>query len=198
MKETFRAKQKEKTNQTLLAAAYRVFSEKGIINARMSDIAKEAKVSHGTVFLHFSSQEELICRVVEYYCGIIAQRTHALTAQGSLRDILSVHLDGISEFEPFYTRLVIESRLLPNAARDAFIVLLSAVSLHLSQGFIKAAPEADPAALFNLWMGYVHYYLANGDLFAPEGNVMERCRETLLEGFLGLLENRRAGKEKKG
>jgi hypothetical protein len=42
-------------------------------------------------------------------------------------------LDGIMEFEPFYTRLVIENRLLPTGARDSFIAIQSVISLHFSQ-----------------------------------------------------------------
>lgn len=42
--------------------------------------------------------------------------------------------------------------------------------------------------LFNLWEGLVHYYLANGDLFAPEGNVIGRYGGTLIESYLHLIE----------
>jgi len=166
-----------------------VFSARGIVNTRMSDIAETAGVSHGTVFLHFNTQEELISEVVEFYCGKMAQRTHELTDLGSsLRELLSAHLDGIMEFEPFYTRLVIENRLLPTVARDAWINLQSAIAFHFSQAVTREIKTCVPCdVLFNMWMGLTHYYLANGDLFAPEGNVIRRYGTSLIENYLKLV-----------
>lgn len=189
MEKSTRQMQKAKTRTALLETAYEVFSERGIVNTRMSDIAQSAGVSHGTVFLHFNTQEELISEVVEFYCGKIAQRTHELADSGcSLREILSAHLEGIMEFEPFYTRLVIENRLLPIAARDAWINLQSAIAYHFSQTVIREVKTAVPCdVLFNMWMGLVHYYLANSDLFAPEGNVLRRYANTLIENYLTLV-----------
>ena len=114
MKKTNRQQQKEQTRQTLLKAAYQVFSQGGILNARMSDIAQSAGVSHGTVFAHFATQEALITEVIETYGGQIASRTHELAGGCErMEDMLRAHLAGIAEFEPFYSRLVIENRMLP-------------------------------------------------------------------------------------
>lgn len=183
---TTRQQQKEQTKKILLDAAFRVFSEKGFLNTRMSDIALAAGVSHGTVFLHFNTQEAFITEVVDYYCGKIALYTHKLTdTNGTLRDFLLAHLNGINEFESFYTKLVIENRLLPPAARDAFITMQSAISFHFSQSFLTVPkPACPPDILFNMWMGFIHYYLSNGDLFAPEGGVIKRYGDTLIESFI--------------
>lgn len=189
MKKTARQLQKENTKSALIKTAYKVFSDRGILNTRMSDIAEAAGVSHGTVFLHFSTQEALIAEVVEHYCGKIAQRTHELSDSGcSMRNILSAHLDGIKEHEPFYARLVIENRLLPAETRDAWIGLQSAVAFHFEQSVNREIGAKVPLAiLFNMWIGLVHYYLANGDLFAPEGNVIERYGEMLIENYMKLI-----------
>ena len=45
------------------------------MNTRVSDIARAAGVSHGTVFVHFESLEELIAEVVAEYGGRIVRRT---------------------------------------------------------------------------------------------------------------------------
>jgi hypothetical protein len=100
--------------------------------------------------------------------------------------LLRAHLAGINEYEPFYTRLVIENRLLPQAARDAWIGIQSAISFHFSRIVTKEWPSADTALLFNTWMGLVHYYLINGDLFAPEGHVVSRYTETLVTFYIKL------------
>lgn len=95
-------------------------------------------------------------------------------------------------FEPFYTRLIIENRLLPPGARDSFIAIQSAISFHFSRAVQRERKSAQndeiPSyLLFNMWVGLVYYYLANGDLFAPEGHVIRRYGETLIQSFLKLL-----------
>jgi AcrR family transcriptional regulator len=190
---TSRQMQKEQTRELLLKNAYQVFSEQGIFNTRMSDIAKASGVSHGSVFVHFQDQETLIEEVIGIYGRKIALRTHILADScDDLGALLRAHLEGIKEYEPFYTRLVIENRLLPAKARDAWIGIQSAISFHFSQACEREArlqKRADIPSymLFNMWMGLVHYYLANGDLFAPEGNVIKRYGETLIRTYLKLL-----------
>ncbi len=197
MEKVSRQRQKEQTREALLHTAYEVFSEKGILGARMADIAQKAGVSHGTVFLHFETQETLITQVVAHYCGKIAACTHELSDNnGTLRELLAAHLQGIMDYEPFYTRLVIENRLLPQDARDAWIGVQSAVSLHFSQAAARVFGETQNASLlFNTWIGLVHYYLSNGDLFAPEGQVIRRYGERLINFFLAMAAG--CGKEEK-
>ena len=193
MKQTNRQLKKEQTKELLLKTAYEVFSERGIMNTRMSDIAHAAGVSHGTVFVHFQSQEALIEEVIETYCHKIAVNTHNLAeSSGSFRELLRAHLQGIMEFEKFYTRLVIENRMLPSGARDSWVSVQSAVSYHFSKVYDREfGPNRESGIpsymLFNMWVGLVHYYLENGDLFAPEENVICRYKDILADSYLNLL-----------
>lgn len=193
MPKTPRHLQKEQTRQKLIQTAFTVFGQKGITTTRMSDIAEAAEVSHGTVFAHFETQEALVTAVIEEVGQRIAARTHELTQSGStVRELLQSQLKTIEEFEPFYTRLVIESRALPPASRNVLISLQSVLSQHLCEsaeremecGRIKKLPLA---FLFNSWVGLINYYLSNGDLFAPGGSVVERCGNELLENYMELI-----------
>lgn len=193
MRKTTREIQKEATRRKILEAAYREYGKHGILATRMSDVAAAAGVSHGAVFAHFSSQEQLISAVIEEYGARIASRTHTLAESGSgVRGILSAHLKGIAEFEPFYTRLTIESRMLPADSRGALFSVNAAVSSHLSRaaeaeiadGKIKNIPAF---FLFNSWIGLISYYLVNGDLFAPGGSVISRCGQELLDNFMRII-----------
>lgn len=187
---TMRAQRKEQTRALLLSTAYEVFSERGIAGSRVSDVAQAAGVAQGTVFAHFTSQESLIEAVVSHYGARIALRTHELARRGGgLDQVLRAHLEGISEFEPFYTRLVIENRLLPQDARDALVGIQAAISFHFSQA-ISDRPGTNGVPqhlLFNLWIGLVHHYLANGDLFAPAGQVIATHGDALIDAYLRLL-----------
>ncbi|HYE69263.1 MAG TPA: TetR/AcrR family transcriptional regulator [Anaerovoracaceae bacterium] len=193
MKKTNRQLQKEQTKELLLKTAYEIFSERGIINTRMSDIARAAGVSHGTIFVHFQTQEVLIEEVIETYCQKVTLLTHALADScGTLEEFLRAHLSGIMEFELFYTRLIIENQMLPAGARDSWVTIQSAVALHFSLVYEREAdkekkPVIPMYMLFNMWMGLVHYYLENGDLFAPEGNVVRRYGDFLISNYLKLI-----------
>nr|WP_319488902.1 TetR/AcrR family transcriptional regulator [uncultured Caproiciproducens sp.] len=198
MKKTSRQLQKEHTKEVLTKTAFAVFSQQGIMNTRISDLAQAAGVSHGTVFIHFPTLDTLIAEVIETYVGKIAKRTHELADScTTVREVLAAHLIGIQEFEPFYARLVIENRLLPQTARDTWITLQSAISFHFAQaaeremqaGKLKQMPVD---LLFNIWLGLINHYLANADLFAPDGNVIDRYGETLVDGYMKLIQTKGA------
>ncbi len=188
-----RQQKKENTRRKLLDTAMDVFSQNGITATRMSDIAEAAGVSHGTVFLHFETQDALISAVIDDFGYRMASRTHELArGSGSVKEILAAHLRGIREHESFYTRLVMESSHLPISARHALTGIQSAVSFHISQaaeremgaGTLKSMPVA---LLFNTWVGLIHYYLSNADQFAPGGSVIENCGSMLLEHYMSLI-----------
>lgn len=192
MKTSNRQQQKERTREKLLQAAYSVFSRQGITQSRIEDIAREAGVSHGTVFVHFKTQEELVEAAVSRFCMEIAESTHALSQSGdSLEAVLGAHLRGIGAHEAFYTRLVLEARLLPQGARDSFVGIQSVLSLHFMKALERegAAERTQIPAhmLFSMWIGLIHYYLANGDLYAPEGGVIARHGPMLIDSYLRLL-----------
>ncbi len=189
---TKRQLQKETTRSHLIETAFQQFAEKGITATKSSDIAEAARVSHGTVFVHFSTQEDLLNAVIEEFGERISLRLHELAAgNNSLREILEAHLKGLTEFEEFYSKLVIEVRLLPESARNTFLIIQSSISFHISQaaeremkeGIIRPCPIH---LLFNTWTGLIHYYLSNSDIFAPEGSVLKRYGEELLKYYYKL------------
>lgn len=196
MKKTTRQLQKEQTRERLVITAYEMFSERGITNTRMSDISNAAGVSHGTIFAHFKTQEALIEEVVETYCQKIAERTHLLAVSSEcLEELLKAHLSGIMEFEPFYTRLITENQMLPSGARDCWVGIQSAVSFHFKLVYEREFGQEKNSdvpfyMLFNIWMGLVHYYLENGDLFAPEGGIIRRYQDILIKSYLNLINKR--------
>lgn len=63
-------REREMRRQQIMVAAKRVFTEKGYEKSTMEDIAKEAELSPGTLYLYFRSKDELyasLClRVLRY------------------------------------------------------------------------------------------------------------------------------------
>ena len=53
-------KKKVRTQQALIEAAMRIYARTGVGGLRLSDLAEEAQVSHGTVYNYFKSREEVL------------------------------------------------------------------------------------------------------------------------------------------
>ena len=63
-------RERERRRQQIIVAAKRVFSAKGFGKATMEDIAKEAELSPGTIYLYFKNKDELYAslslRILQY------------------------------------------------------------------------------------------------------------------------------------
>ena len=63
-------REKERRRQQIIVAAKKVFSDKGFNKATMEDIASEAELSPGTLYLYFKNKEELYAslslRILQY------------------------------------------------------------------------------------------------------------------------------------
>lgn len=188
-----RQKQKAETKKFLIQTAMEQFAKKGLTVTRTADIASAAKVSHGTIFLHFPTREILLEEVIEEFGSRTAKRMHELIdGDCTMEEVLAAHLKGIGECEGFYAALISEAAVLPEGARNALIMIQSAISHHILQvaergmeaGIIKTMPFD---LLFNTWIGLIHYYLSNRALFSPEDSVISRHGKRLTEHYMNLI-----------
>lgn len=185
--------QKEKTRELLINHAIHCFAKDGLLNTKTSDIAEAAGVAHGTIFVHFPTRDDLVASAIHHFGQKITRRIHELANEKhTVREGLEAHLQGLVEFEEFYTKLAFEGHLLPDSAHNALVMIQSAISFHLIQaaesemnaGTIRRMPSY---LFFNTWIGLIHYYLANKKWFAPDGSVLQRYGQELLEHFLFLV-----------
>ena len=187
-----RSLQKAETRERIITAAIKVFSVYGF-SAPTLAIAEEAHVSHGSIFVHFPTVEDLLISLLEYFSGDLNKELHSLSESGNdMAKLLNMHINVLIKYENFYTRLIKESVYLPEDAKNSFIAIQSTVSIHffealeheINSGNIKDIPFH---MLFNTWLGLVHYYLLNGDLFAPHGSVLKRHKNTLIKCYMALI-----------
>jgi TetR/AcrR family fatty acid metabolism transcriptional regulator len=55
----------ERKHQKIIKAAIKVFAEKGFYNSRVSEIAKEANVADGTIYLYFKNKDDILISLFE-------------------------------------------------------------------------------------------------------------------------------------
>lgn len=91
------AERRSERELTLLRAAGRVFSERGYHKSTIADIAREAGVATGTVYLYVKRKEELLIMLFTRFLGSHLERTmpHVLeetTGTERLRHLIELHL----------------------------------------------------------------------------------------------------------
>ena len=63
----------ENKHQKIIQAAVRVFAEKGFYNSRVAEIAKEANVADGTIYLYFKNKDDILISLFEEEFGQIVE-----------------------------------------------------------------------------------------------------------------------------
>ena len=185
--------QKLNTRKKIIETAYKVFSEKGF-SVPSSIIAKEAGVSHGSIFAHFPTMNDLLISLLSDFGDKMGSSLHILAKKcDSVENLLKEHLKVLKEYETFYSRLISEKNRLPNEAKNTFAIIQSTVAFHFSsviereieKGTVKKLPVH---MLFNTWLGLVHYYLLNREFFLDsKESVIKRYRTELLSTYLNLI-----------
>ncbi len=75
-----RRDQKAATRQALLAAARRCFERQGYAGTVVADIAREAGVAHGTVYVHFAGREAVADALLQDFNDALARELAPLLA----------------------------------------------------------------------------------------------------------------------
>lgn len=65
----------------IISAAIKVFAKKGFFTARISDIAKEAKVADGTIYIYFNNKYDILLSIFEEEIGKIFDKTQKLLSE---------------------------------------------------------------------------------------------------------------------
>jgi AcrR family transcriptional regulator len=177
----------------VLSAATRLVERRGFAGTRTVDVARATQLSEGAVFMHFPSREALNLAVAAELGRALTDRLHALvTDGGDLRAALLAHVQCLEENEEVYRCLLREGPLLPKGFQRTWTGLQSAVAHHLQRAAAvdlagKRLRRVAPHLLFNTWIGLVHHYLINRELFVTSGSVMKKHGRMLVDHYLALL-----------
>ncbi len=86
-------KQASDKHKKIIKASTKVFAKKGFFNARISDIAKEAKVADGTIYLYFNNKFDILLSVFEQEIGrLVEQVTALLEKEDDPRKMLEIFI----------------------------------------------------------------------------------------------------------
>jgi len=138
----------------IIQAATKVFAKKGFFNARISDIAKEAKVADGTIYLYFNNKFDILISVFEEEIGnlidtIKKQLDKESDPRRKLEIFISRHLGVMKKNKNLAEVIQIELRQTNKLIRDyrnnKFSEYVDIISAIIKEGQDKNLYRADIA-----------------------------------------------------
>lgn len=185
--------QKQLTKEKIIQTGIQLMSEHGIMATKTLDIAKAAGLSHGSIFVHFPTKNDLITAIIDEVGRCMSeafQKTHV--ENQTLRNVLESHLKVIKDFEAIFAQLLIEGPLLPPAVKGTLFMLHSGVSYTITKTAKKEMHDGvlhtlDPHRLFNLWNSLLYYHLAYKDVFAKGQSLIQTKGPELIDTFMTLI-----------
>jgi len=135
--------QKQDKRARILEAAVKVFAGHGFFNATIAQIAREAGVADGTIYLYFKSKDELLLSLfedrVEKLLAYMREELPKLEgAQAKLRRIIELQLgllEGERDLAEVLTVILRQStKLLKEYAAPKFMAYLETIASIVSEG----------------------------------------------------------------
>lgn len=99
----------------IIQAATRVFARKGFYNAKVADVAKEAQVADGTIYLYFKNKDDLLISIFEESMDLFAARVgerlkDTENPEEKLREIIRLHFELVRKYQDTAQVLQLELR----------------------------------------------------------------------------------------
>jgi len=184
---------RELKRKRILRAAIEVFAEKGFFAARMTDVAKEAGVADGTLYLYFEGKEHLLISVfddiMKRFVGRIQNEISEIDGPlEKLRVMVGIHLETLGEDRPLAHVLQIETRhsrrFMNLFNRGRLGEYLNVIRLIVEEGQASGAIRDDisPGLAINFVFGAVDELVTSWLLADEPGNLAAEA-----EQIVGLL-----------
>ncbi|MDQ8204365.1 TetR/AcrR family transcriptional regulator [Pelagicoccus sp. SDUM812003] len=186
--------QKRRTRERIVEHALRAFVDNGIETTNTARIATAAGLSHGAIFVHFKTRQEVVMSVVEAFGAELSERIEACVGRRQrLRSILLAFVEALKPYERFYTELLQISSKLPKGVQGSLLMLqngfsyflLPAVEREVGKGRFERLKEA---GVVNSWFALLHYYLMNRDWYVEQGGVLEELGPRIIDEYLALID----------
>ncbi|MEO0258566.1 MAG: TetR/AcrR family transcriptional regulator [candidate division WOR-3 bacterium] len=141
------------TKEKILIAARNIFGQKGFYETKMDDIAREAGIAKGTLYLYFKSKEELYECLIKMGLNLIEQAIlEILEAPKSfsekLKEIIAYIIDILSDNREFVLRIMYEMPL-AQIWKEDFKQKIFGEGQRLAESFRKFVIEGINVGFFN-------------------------------------------------
>ena len=192
-----RAEKREK----ILDAAIKTFARKGFHQSRVTDIAQEAGVADGTIYLYFRNKDDVLISIFEEKMKMIHDRMlqsleNIKDPRARLSQFISFHLTQLERYRPLAEIMQVELRLsskfmkeyVPTQLTEYLNLLATIVQEGQEAGVFR--PDVNPAIMKRAIFGAMDELALNWVLTKGRRFDLRRNAEELSVVFLrGLLIN---------
>lgn len=194
MREAGRAEKRAR----ILEAAARVFASKGFFSSTVAEVAREAKVADGTIYLYFQSKDDLLLRLVDARMEALREAMEAALAptedpREKLATFIRYHLRMVAQSPLEAQVLIVElrqsgserKRALAELMRPYLAILSGIVEEGIAQGVMRPLdPRPVRHAIFGALDEVALSWLLRGRRFDLEENARQLA--DLFIGGLGI------------
>jgi TetR/AcrR family transcriptional regulator, fatty acid metabolism regulator protein len=133
--------------QQIIDAAVRVFARNGFYNSRVSDIAREAGIASGTIYLYFKTKDEILVtlfreKMAAFVAALRTEIARERDPEAKIRRLVRLHFE-VLEASPDMAEVV-------------------QVELRQGQKFFRGASAHEISAYFDLIGSILHEGVAGG------------------------------------
>jgi TetR/AcrR family transcriptional regulator, fatty acid metabolism regulator protein len=133
--------------QQIIDAAVRVFARNGFYNSRVSDIAREAGIASGTIYLYFKTKDEILVtlfreKMAAFVAALRTEIARERDPEAKIRRLVRLHFE-VLEASPDMAEVV-------------------QVELRQGQKFFRGASAHEISAYFELIGSILHEGVAGG------------------------------------
>ncbi|HET58733.1 MAG TPA: TetR family transcriptional regulator [Deltaproteobacteria bacterium] len=182
-----------KKNQTtpgkaerILAAAEQIFAAKGFAKATISDIARSANVSEGTVYEYFENKEDLLLSIplkrFDYFVDEFAETIRVTGALKKLRTFINYHsslfLTEPEFLQTFLLQIQLNANFYTSKAFKSFRSYFKIIEDIIAEGQLEGSirPDVNAAVFRNMLLG-AFSHVAIRWVFLRRGDRINQVRE---------------------
>lgn len=194
---------------TILDAAETLFIDQGYHGTRVSEVARMADVSIGSIYVHFVNKEGLYAALMERGLSIEARYFDAIFDNDEISDLEKIfsigeaYLQFFRDFPAYFRMLMIPHEDVPESAADTPIgrevaergerqreQLAAVIARCIEQGVLRSDIDPDNAAYFwwAAWNGVISLTLRRDQLSIDENalaDVIIEGRRMIAQGMAG-------------
>ena len=183
----------------IIAAAIKVFAEKGFHNAHVSEIAREAKVADGTIYLYFKNKDDILislfeqelCKIVENIRNDLEKETDPLE---KIRRLVVNHLSTVANEKQLMEVLGVEVRqsakFMKKYVNKPFMEYLDLIRSIITEGQEKGlirqdlSPGVMKRALFGALDEMVRYWLLSSQTKHSIEEAARQISDVFIRGMM--------------
>jgi AcrR family transcriptional regulator len=191
---SLRAEQIAQTRAALIAAGRRLFGARGFANTSVEDLAKEARVTTGALYHHFSTKTDLFEAVFEQaHAEMSAGSAEVAELVAQAPDMVELLAGGFEAFldavlQPDLQRIIVIdapavlglARFTELDERDAFEVIVAVLEAAVAAGQLSID---DPPTMARLLLGLA----TRGAMLIANSAQPAQTRESVAQSFRALL-----------